>query len=166
MKSFIFLLLLVSPIFTGNNLEKIFNVDENPHCRGDCKTLKKVLSVFPLTGDEQTTDSDLNFFNWKYFYVFADHLSVYRADQSEPIRGQPTGPVESDFLNNFPIDYIQTPCNDYRDVCTVNQFRDQIYKPIKKEFAVSIYLLRIVQMKIKFAYNIFFFSLFFFYMKK
>lgn len=134
--SFLFLISL-SLASNQNALEKILNVDDNPNCRGDCKTLKKVLSTFPLKGDEQALDSQLNFFNWKFFYVFSDHFSVYKATQTDPVRGKLEAPLENDFLNNFPIDFIQTPCNNYRDLCTVNQFRDQIYKPIKKEFTVK-----------------------------
>ena len=67
------------------SLEKALNPESNPYCLGDCKILKKLQAIFPLKGEEKNIDTQLNFFNWKYFYVFADHLSVYSASQTEPV---------------------------------------------------------------------------------
>lgn len=65
-------------------LEKALNPNPNPNCKGDCRVLKKIQGIFPLRGEAKNIDTQLNFFNWKFFFVFSDHLSVYSASQNEP----------------------------------------------------------------------------------
>lgn len=65
------------------SLEKALNPDSNPNCLGDCQALKKIQGIFPLRGDQKNIDTQLNLFNWKYFYIFSDHVSVYAASQKE-----------------------------------------------------------------------------------
>ena len=67
-------------------LEQALNPNPNPYCTGDCKVLKKLQAIFPLRGNERNIDTQLNYFNWKFFYVFSDHLSVYTAtSQTAPV---------------------------------------------------------------------------------
>lgn len=63
----------------------VLDSNPSPYCLNDCKVLKKIQGIFPLKGDEKELKTSLNSFNWKHFYVFSDHLSVYQASQTESI---------------------------------------------------------------------------------
>jgi len=57
----------------------------------------------------------LNKFNWKYVFLYADHLSVFKDDtQDEPPKllsdiKKKVG--QKEFLNNYPISIFLTPCD-------------------------------------------------------
>ena len=82
---FIILILICTFKADPSAVDKALNPDPNPNCVGDCKVLKKVQAIFPLRGDEKNIDTQLNYFNWKFFFVFSDHLSVYSTTQSAPV---------------------------------------------------------------------------------
>ena len=95
---FLTLFLVIS---TGPSaLEQALNPSPNPYCTGDCKVLKKLQAIFPLRGNERNIDTQLNYFNWKFFYVFSDHLSVYTAtSQTAPV-------VKFIFLSGESLNFI------------------------------------------------------------
>jgi len=58
----------------------IYGEDPKSDCKGDCKYVHKVQSIFPLVStDDTAADSDLNKFNYKYVYLYDDHLSVFKS---------------------------------------------------------------------------------------
>jgi len=84
-------------------LEKALNPNANPYCTGDCKVLKKIQAIFQLRGAEKNIDTQLNFFNWKFFYVFSDHLSLYTSTQAAPVVSFQTNLVLSYLLKGWKV---------------------------------------------------------------
>lgn len=53
-------------------------------CEGDCKVKLKIMGIFPLRGEERHLNSPLNKFSWKWFYLYSDHMSIFKSSQKPP----------------------------------------------------------------------------------
>lgn len=47
-------------------------------CVDECKYFYKYRAIFPLDNDAKI-ENDLLVFNWKFIYIYDDHLSVFKA---------------------------------------------------------------------------------------
>ena len=137
-------LCLLSQGFARNweskSLEAMAHENAHPGCslQNNCLLLKRLKSTFPLKTDK-SEDNELNQFTWKYIYLYKGKLSVFHSPNKPPgFFPSREAPSQIDFLNNFPIESMKTPCNNLRTVCTLNEFKNQVAAPQEIDFQVIL----------------------------
>jgi len=62
----------------------LFGADTNTKYPSDVKFVQRYLSIFPID-EESVKDSPLNEMDWKYIFLYDDHISVFKSNlQNEP----------------------------------------------------------------------------------
>lgn len=137
-------------------VSKYFNETQCLNNNDTCLFYLKASAIFPNSFEEST--SLLNHFTSKYIFIFPDQISVFSDINSQNdkvslnyIKLQLLFPYitffkkktiikpnPNDFLTNIPLSYMKTPCNEYKDVCTLAEWKTLNIALWKYNFQVLI----------------------------
>jgi len=105
----------------------------------DCVFLNRFQGIMPLKGDDKNMTNDLNEFTYKWIYLYKKKLVFFHQEEQQPLTDDEDfeEPEPINFLLDYDLDALETPCSSETGICTVAQFQAQVIKGTGHTFVIN-----------------------------